>query len=150
MSRPTAAPTPARWDMRIRSLLEFSKYFVVSAAALLLDMGLLILLVEVAHWHYLLSATISFLAGSWMAFIGSSRFVFAEHTYQSDAGGFTKFTIIGLIGLVINLAVLSLSVQAINLDYRTGKIIAAGFSFLFNFLVRKIILFSHHVRRTDL
>lgn len=150
MSQPTAPPIPARWGVRIQSLLEFSQYFVVSAAALLLDMGLLVLLVEVAHWHYLLSATLSFLAGSWLAFIGSSRLIFAEHSYQSDFGGFTKFTVIGLMGLGVNLLILSFSVQTIHLDYRTGKIIAAGFSFLFNFLARKIILFSHHVRRTDL
>ncbi|MFZ2989924.1 GtrA family protein [Ideonella sp.] len=127
--------------LRVR-LREFAGYFAVSVFALALDMGVLIGLVERLHWNYLPAAAVAFMAGSLLAFAGSSALVFREHRYRHWLSGFLGFTLIGMLGLGINLAVLWLGVDIAGLDYRWGKLGAAGCSFLFNFALRKLTLFS--------
>jgi len=121
---------------------EFFKYFLVSAIALALDYFLLTFLVQFGGLHYSVAAVIGFLAGTVLAFLLSVFWVFRRRSFETWSAGFISFSIIGVAGLLLNLAVLTFCVERLSLDYRLAKIIAAGLSFPFNFLVRRAIVFS--------
>ena len=84
---------------------EFVRYFLASLAALAVDMAVLLTLATVMH--YLVAASLGFVAG------------------------------LGLNDLVIMLAV-----GYFGFSILLAKLLAAGVTFLFNFSLRKLALFS--------
>lgn len=141
------APARARvWpssprDRRL-ALVEFARYFLSSLLALGVDAGGLYLLVEKAGWHYLPAAALCFLAGSLVAFLLSALWAFEAHSFRRWHDGFVVFTLIGLVGLGVNLGILWLGVGALGLPYMLAKGGAALGSFSLNFVLRKLALFS--------
>jgi len=79
--------------------VESAKYFLVSAAALALDYGLLVGLTELARLNYLVSAGLGFSAGVVLSYILSVRFVFSERRLESRRLEMMVFFLIGLAGL---------------------------------------------------
>lgn len=120
---------------------EAWRYGAVSVAALALDAGLMILLIEIAGWHYLLAGALSFTAGLVLAYALSIAWVF-EHRNRSNAREeLVIFAAIGVVGLGINELVLWLGTGGLGVHYLVSKAGAAGASFLFNFGFRKWLLF---------
>jgi putative flippase GtrA len=128
--------------VNIFSWLEFFRYFSVSVLALMVDAGGLFLLVENFHWHYLPSAMLCFLTGSFVAFALSSAWAFKKHSFKRWHDGFVLFSVIGLLGLLVNMAVLWVGVSGLGLPYMAAKAGAAVASFSLNFVLRKFILFT--------
>lgn len=124
------------------SWIEFLRYFLVSALALGLDAGLLLVLVERAGWHYLPAAMLGFVGGSLLAFALSACWAFRRRSFQRWHDGFLVFAVIGLLGLVVNMAILWLGTEGLGLHYMLAKALAAACSFGLNFLLRKLALFS--------
>jgi putative flippase GtrA len=118
-------------------------YMLASAIALGADMGLLTVLVHFFHWGTLTAATTSFLAGACVAYALSVRFVFRLHRLRNRRAEFAAFVAIGLVGVVVNAAVIYSAVNFLGLHYLIAKCIAAGFTFSCNFLLRRQILFVH-------
>jgi putative flippase GtrA len=138
-AKPSEPPTKALPIFRIR---EFFRYFGVSLLALLVDAGGLFLLVEKAHWHYLPAAVLCFTLGSLVAFVLSTVWVFEEHSFRRWHDGFLAFTLIGLVGLVVNTSLLWSCTEWGGLPYMASKGVAAIGSFGINFILRKMALFT--------
>jgi putative flippase GtrA len=124
-----------------RLFVEAAKYAAASAAALIVDTGLLLLLTRIAGWYYLLAATASFLAGATVAYVLSVRFVFTAHRLHSRSLEFTSFVLLGLFGLAVNSLVLFVTVGRLGMDLLYAKAVAACFTFLANFALRRQLLF---------
>jgi putative flippase GtrA len=121
---------------------EFLRYFLVSAVALAVDWGLMVLLTRVFGLHYLLSATIGFCAGLAVAYLQSVAFVFRRRRLASAGAEFALFCLIGLLGLGLNLFALHAIVAWIGIGYALAKGPVAGVVFLFNFTLRRALLYS--------
>ncbi len=119
---------------------EFARYFLASLGALALDVGILWL---AAHWlHYLLAASLGFIAGACLIYLLSTRWVFRCRKLAGKAPiEFSAFVAIGLAGLTLNDYVIYLAVAQFALDLLVAKALAAGASFLFNYTARKLALF---------
>lgn len=119
---------------------EFARYFVASLGALALDVGILWL---AAHWlHYLLAASLGFIAGACLIYLLSTRWVFRRRKLAGKAPiEFSAFVAIGLAGLTLNDYVIYIAVDHFTLDLPFAKALAAGASFLFNYTARKLALF---------
>lgn len=141
-SRP-AQPRRRALDRAV--LQEGLRYFLASALALALDFALLTALVEWAHWHPLIAASLGFAAGTLVTFVISSAWVFRQHSYSHWSAGLAVFALIGVSGLLVNLMLIWLGTEALGWDYRLAKLGAAGGSFLFNFCARKLALFNRNV-----
>ncbi|HEX5379993.1 MAG TPA: GtrA family protein [Phenylobacterium sp.] len=134
---------PGRFRALIRAVAgEFPKYLIVSAVALAVDTGLLIGLTELGRINYLTSATIGFLAGMVVSYLLSIRFVFRERRLESRRVEFLTFLAIGLVGLGVSIAIMKVSVEHFGIGYALAKVPAAGGSFGFGFLIRRIMLFT--------
>lgn len=138
---PATSPAARHWT-RLRALAKESwKYLAASLVALAVDYCLLVLLTEVAHLHYLLSAAIGFTAGLVVTYVLSVSLIFKERRYGRGVE-LSGFVVIGLVGLGLNEVLLKVMVEGLGVYYAWAKIPAAGISFLFNFVARRLILFT--------
>lgn len=121
---------------------EFLRYIAASAAGLGVDFSLYVGLTELAGWHYLVSAVGGFCAGAASVYALSVAWVFSERRFRRSDFEFLIFVGIGVLGLGITELVLYVGTELSGLDYRLSKVFAAGTVFLFNFCLRKLILFT--------
>ncbi len=120
---------------------EAAKYAAVSAVAYVVDTGLLLILTRHAGWYYLLAATVSFVAGATVAYVLSVRFVFSAHRLRNRRLEFTSFVLLGLCGVAITLLVMLVTVGRLGMALLYAKALAACFSFVANFALRRQLLF---------
>ena len=121
-------------------------YVAVSGCALLVDISMLWVLVHFFSWWYLAAATTSFLMGLGVIYALSVTLVFKQRRLKDRKVEFASFAAIGVVGLGINAAVMAFAVKALGLHYLIAKCGAAGFTFLWNFVARRQLLFVR--RRT--
>jgi putative flippase GtrA len=116
-------------------------YALASLCALLSDFAILAFLVQVCGWWFLAAATVSFLSGIFVIYALSVRFVFKNRRLADRRAEFISFGAIGALGLAINDAVIFLLVNELAIHYLVAKGVAAGFTFTFNFVARRQLLF---------
>jgi putative flippase GtrA len=122
-------------------LKEAFGYTVASACALLVDVTVLGVLVHYFAWWYLAAATASFLSGVFVAYALSVKLVFKQRRLRDRRTEFASFAAIGTVGLAVNAAVIFVCVKYFGLHYLVAKCIAAGFTFICNFISRRQFLF---------
>ena len=113
-------------------LIQFVRYFFVGGFAFIVDFGLLYILTEYAGLHYLLSATLSFIAG---LVVNYSKF-------RNRIVEFLFFAAIGVVGLGFNDLLIWLFTDCIGTHYMFSKIVAAAMVYLWNFFARKYLVFK--------
>lgn len=121
---------------------EFLQYFAASLVSLAVDLAIFSALLRVAGLSWFWAATFGFCAGVLTAYWLSVRWVFAArrlgHAPRSE---FALFAAIGIVGLGVTQAVLWVGIEAFHLQPELVKLVAAGATFLFNFAIRKALLF---------
>ncbi|ODR94772.1 hypothetical protein AUC69_02825 [Methyloceanibacter superfactus] len=137
-SRPSLAFSEL-WGGQLR---QFVLYGAISVAALALDFGLLVFLTEYVGLYYLVSASISFLAGMLLVYVSSISFIFQERRLASKSLEVTSFAAIGIAGLALNGILLWCITTGTPLSYQLAKVPTAGIVFLFNYFARRNLLFS--------
>ena len=120
---------------------EASRYLLASGCAFCVDIGVLWILVQYFSWGYIAAATASFLSGIVVGYLLSIGMVFNYRRLESQRIEFLSFTAIGGVGLVINATVIYLAVKYFGVYYLIAKCVAAGFTFAFNFIARRQMLF---------
>lgn len=133
------AAAPAAPAYRLRGL-EFAKYFLVSLLALMVDTGLLLFLAR--YMHYLIAASIGFGVGAGVHYVLSVSFVFKRRKWRHRRWlESSAFVLVGLMALGVNIAVIAAGIEWLGLPLLLAKIGAAGCSFLFGYVARKVVLF---------
>lgn len=122
-------------------LVQFVRYFFVGGFAFVVDFGLLYILTEYAGLHYLLSATLSFIAGLLVNYIISCLWVFNGSKFKNRLVEFLFFAAIGVVGLALNDTLIWLFTDSIGTHYMFSKIVAAAMVYLWNFFARKYLVF---------
>ena len=125
-----------------RLLRESAIYTAGAATAFATDFGLLWILVEKVGLHYLVAATISFLAGTVVIYWVSVRHAFAFRRVADRRAEFSYFALIGALGILLNLGLMFILVEWLDLHYLAAKVCSAAISFVVNFGLRRWWLFS--------
>src|SRR5688572_10775812 len=115
------------------ALLEGSRYFIASTAALAVDAGIYIALIRLADVHYLAAAPAGFALGIVIIYVLSTRWVFRERRLTDSRAEFAIFTAIGLVGLALNEVVIYVGVSDLLLSYEHAKLLSAAVIFGVNF-----------------
>ncbi len=136
-----AASVRQRFASSRHFLSDLVRYGLCSALALGLDWGLLVGLVALGV-DYQPAAAMSFCAGMALAYIGSVLFVFPDRRGRGVFAEVAGFAAVGLAGLVCNQALLWFFVQVVGLNVAVGKAPTAICVFLFNFLLRRSLVFA--------
>jgi putative flippase GtrA len=127
-------------DMKV-FIREAFLYTAVSALGFLIDITILWILVRYLSWGYLCAATTSFVVGLLVGYVLSVNLVFKYRRLKNQRIEFASFAAIGVVGVVINVAAMSIGVKFLGLHYLLAKCGSAGFTFLLNFLARRQFLF---------
>ncbi|MCC0003189.1 MAG: GtrA family protein [Methylobacteriaceae bacterium] len=131
---------------RRRALTTFVKdaigYGAASVVALAVDWGMLVALVRLAGAHYLVASGVAFMTGLAVAYALSTAFVFKGRAKYGAGVEFVGFLVTGLLGLALNQALLYVFVGKFGAPVEFAKAPTAGFVFSFNFLTRRLLLFS--------
>lgn len=122
-------------------LVQFFRYAGISAVALVFDVGLLWGLTELGL-HYLIAATLGFLFGVTIVYLGSITWVFAKRAIPDRKKEITTFLLIGVAGLILTDVVLFFLVEEAELTILLAKAGTTVLVFLFNFAARKFLLFT--------
>lgn len=122
---------------------EFVRYFSVSLLALVVDTALLLYLARVEHWNDVVAATIGFLVGSVVHYLLAVRLVFSHRrlAHHVPVEG-VLYVAIGLVGLIVNDAVIYAGVNWLQAPLLVAKLAAAGGSFIVGYVGRKVFLFG--------
>ena len=121
---------------------QFVRYTFVGGLAFIVDFGLLYVLTEYLNLYYVVSATLSFIAGLLVNYFISITWVFAKAGASKHIVEFIYFASIGIIGLLLNGLILWFITESFDIYYMYSKLIAAVIVYLWNFLARKYFLFS--------
>lgn len=121
--------------------IQFFRYAFVGGIAFLFDFGILYALTEFAGVYYLVSATLSFLAGLAVNYTLSVAWVFTRHTLRSRWLEFWIFVAVGVVGLGLNDLFMWLFTGVAGMYFLYSKIVATVLVFLWNFFARKLSLF---------
>lgn len=124
------------------TLFQLIRYTFVGGFAFIVDFGTLFLLTEYLNLHYLVSAAIAFILGLVTNYFLSIGWVFTRHSVSDKRIEFIVFALIGLAGLGLNELFLWLFTDLAGMYYLISKILTAVLVYLWNFFVRKLILFN--------
>ena len=129
-------------DCQVKILIrEATRYTVMSAFMLCLDIAILWILVQYFSWPYLLAATLSFSAGILVGYFVSVKAVFKYRRLKIQPLEFASFVDVGIVGLAINAAAMFFGVGYFGVHYLAVKCGAASLTFLWNFAARRQLLF---------
>jgi putative flippase GtrA len=138
---PRAIGALNRWR-RNRVAVQLARYTLVSAVALIVDFGTLVALTELLKIHYLSSAAIAFILGLTTNYTLSILWVFDERAVRNRTAEFLGFALLGVVGLGLNEAVLLVLSGWCGIHYAISKFVATGVTFSWNFVSRKLLLFT--------
>lgn len=125
------------------SAKEFGRYFLASLIALAIDLGVFSISLRIAGWPWMWAAALGFCFGAVISYWLSIRFVFQNRTLRnSPAMEFAGFATIGIAGLGMTEIVLWLAIEMLDVLPEAGKLGAAVATFLFNYVLRKLLLFG--------
>jgi len=131
---------PAILD-RIRSAwrlaAEVRAYFLVSCCGLATDAGVLLFLNRVCGLPYLLAASVSFTVGGIVGYQLCIRFVWPACLADARPYRLLSFLLLGTVGLLINEIIMAIAVDLIHAPLLAAKAMAAGCTFLSNYLLRR-------------
>lgn len=121
---------------------EFLQYFAASLVALALDLGIFSVTLRLLGMPWFIAATLGFCAGVMTVYWLSVRWVFSARRLRHVPGSeFTLFAAIGVFGLGVTQGVLWIGIEALHQQAELAKLAAAGATFLFNFALRRSLLF---------
>lgn len=134
------------YEMKIGSksklLKQFTQYVLVGGLAFAVDFLALYAFTAHAGLHYLVSATTGFLLGLVTNYVLCIWLVFDHRTLSNRMHEFIIFAAIGLVGLVLNNLIIFGLTEGVSFHYLHSKILAASIILVFNFSVRRALLFT--------
>lgn len=122
--------------------IQLFRYTIVGGIAFLADITTLAAFTELFHMHYLISTAIGFTVGLAINYLLSTKWIFQSRKVKSKSLEFGIFASIGLIGLLLNEAIMWYFTEIILYHYLFSKIISTIIIYLWNFFVRKYALFK--------
>jgi putative flippase GtrA len=123
-------------------LIQLFRYTFVGGFAFVVDFSLLFTLTEYAGIHYLISTAIALTAGLVINYLLSVLWVFDKRKLNNKSVEFSLFAIIGIGGLILSELLIWTFTEFAGFHYLLSKIISTGVVYLWNFFVRKYILFN--------
>lgn len=123
--------------------IQLFRYVIVGGISFIVDYSLLFVLTEHVGLHYIVSATISFIAGLIVNYTISTNWIFRNSKLSNTIVEFIIYGAIGVVGLVLNNILLYLFTDILHIHYMISKLITAALVMGWNFVGRRIILFNN-------
>ncbi len=123
------------------TFIQFFRYGIVGGFAFMVDFASLYCFTEYLGIYYLTSAALAFILGLITNYLLSIIWVFKSRTIQNRYIEFLVFGAIGAVGLVLNELIIWFFTEKVALHYMMSKLISTAIVYLWNFFIRKFMLF---------
>ena len=130
--------TPSFIKRRFQTLLEFLRYGVVGLIGTFLHTAVMILLVEKFRVNPFLASNIGFCFSLVVSFVLNVVWTFKA---QFHVRPFLRYTIISILGQLLNLVILYLFVNIVGFKYIVGHTVALVIVPIVNFILNKLWAF---------
>ncbi len=121
---------------------RLQKFLLVGAGGLVVNMGGLVVLTEIAGFHYLVSALIAIEASHLFTFAFNEIWTWEDRRSGRFANRFLKYHLVNGTGLGINVGVLFALVIAFGLHYFAANFVGAAASAVWNFVVNHLFTWA--------
>ena len=129
-------------DSTENSYIQFFRYAFVGGAAFAADFATLYICKEFFSMNLIVANSLAFIIGLLTNYYISISWVFNKRIIGNSWTEFILFTVIGVIGLGLNTAILWYFTNHVKIDYKISKLIATAIVYFWNFFARKFILFK--------
>lgn len=119
------------------------RYTAVGLSGTLLDFGVLFALVEYGRVPVLTASVVSFILATLNNFLLNKRWTFQDSSKRL-VKQYLKFSIVSVIGLLLNTLLLFLLVYVVNVWYILAKALASGVILFWNFSIHKFWTFAEY------
>ena len=124
-----------------RLFLQALRYGVAAFGGFAADYGALLLLKEWAGLHYLIAVPIAFVVGLAVNYL-IGRWIVFQRSEKKLGQELILFVFISLVALAITEGCMFLFTDLIKVDYRVSRLIAGVVTYLFNFFMRRWVLYA--------
>ena len=118
---------------------EMLRFAVAGAVGFVIDYGLMVLLVQKFHMHYLLATALAFLVSVIANYLLCAYWVFKGADTKSG-GVKAGFILTSVIGLGLNEVFMLLFVDALHIHYAIAKLIAVVLVMIWNYISKRRVL----------
>jgi putative flippase GtrA len=126
---------------------EFGRYLLAGGLAFSIDVGVFQLALRVFGVEPLLATILGYGAGLIVVYVVSVNWVFSYRRIDRHSREFLLFTLIGLIGLIINMLVIEILAVRYGYEPLLAKVAGTAMTFGFNFIIRRWALFTERRAR---
>jgi putative flippase GtrA len=123
--------------------VQFFRYTVSGALATVADFGTYAILVKVLGIHYLIGNAGSSATGITVNYLLSIWWVFPSRHVRSKGLEFAIFVLVGLAALGMSELCMYIGVHVFGIYDILAKVLATGFTLVWNFSMRKLLLFRN-------
>ena len=124
----------------MRLHLQFSAFALVGVAAAVVHYGLLIGLVQIAHWTPVPAALVGYVGGGLVSYLLSRAHVFSTERSNLDAGW--RFVAVAGVGFCLTWAFMRLMVDQLALPYVPSQVATTGIVMFWSFVAHKLWTFG--------
>ncbi len=123
-------------------MIQFFRYFFVGGLSFVVDAAVLFILNTWLDMHYMVATVFGFMVGLTVNYLLSIWFVFNGETKKtSKTAEFVVFAIISVGGLLLTELLMWIGVDLLNMMVIVAKIIAAAIVLIWNYGMKKVILY---------
>ncbi len=121
--------------------IQIFRYLVAGFLAFSVDALLLFTFTEYLHFHYLFSTVLAYSFGLLVSYITNISWVFNKRKQKRQTIEVIIFILITLFGLIITYVLMWFFTSKLEIYYIISKIITTLVVFVWNFILKKWILF---------
>ncbi len=118
---------------------QMGLYLIVGAVATVVEWTVFYFLVQYAEIRYYIATPIAFIFSTYANWITGRRVLF--HPTQNTKKELAKIYLTSTFGLLWNLLIMWIAVDGCGLEPMLSKIMATGVVFLWNFIIRKFLIY---------
>lgn len=131
----------ALWHKHKPLAKEFSRSLICGGLSTLVDVGIMLILTELAGLHYVVSVVCGFTAGMLTNYYLNVRVVYAHQTVDCHFTALRTFALISVGTIILGTGMIYLMTEALHVPYLWSKLITTGVIFLVNFALRRAFIF---------
>lgn len=124
-----------------KGIKEFLLYIIVGGIATVAEWVVFFLLGKVSC-HYAVATAIAYILSTFVNWLAGRILVFKE-SKQPIIKEILSVYLASIVGLLLNLLIMWVAVDLISINEMVSKIAATGIVFVYNFLVRKLLIYKN-------
>lgn len=128
--------------LKSRQFKDLMGYVLVGGLATIVEWAIFWILNTPLKAHYILATAVAFIFSTFANWGFGRLFVFKKPKEQSLLKEIASVYLASMAGFVFNIIIMFFLVNLLKLNEMLSKIIATGVVFIYNFLIRKLLIYK--------